>query len=159
MDILIIACSQRKRDPRDLPGSITLHDGTPVAPAWAVYDGTQMRIVRKYAPYRGLAFGILSARFGLIDSSHKIPNYDHKMTAAQVADPAWIKEKITERMSLVQILTYQTIFTCLPRLYGTALIAGLSSLGIAPVSILKDGRRGQGYMAQALKTFCLERRV
>ena len=84
MNCLVIACSQRKRDPRTL-SYITLPDGTPVAPVWAVYDGTRMRIV-KYAPYRGLVLLILSARFGLISPSHKTPLYDQRMTLAQAQD-------------------------------------------------------------------------
>ena len=48
MDCLIIACSQRKRDPLQFPH--VLVSGKPAAPAWNVYDGNQMRIVRKHAP-------------------------------------------------------------------------------------------------------------
>ena len=156
MNCLVIACSQRKRDPRTL-SHITLPDGTPVAAAWAVYDGTQTRIVRKYVPYRGLAILILSARFGLLIPSCKIPLYDQRMTSVQAQDAAWISEHITGRWTLVQTHTYQTVYTCLPRLYQTVLIAGLQPLGIEPVPIVKQGT-SQGLMAQALKRFCLTQR-
>ena len=156
MNCLVIACSQRKRDPRTLSHS-TLPDGTPAAPAWAVYDGTQMRIVRKYAPYRGLAILILSARFGLISPSYKIPLYDQRMTWAQAQDAAWISEHITGHWTLVQTHTYRIVYTCLPRLYQAALIAGLRPFSIEPVPIVKQGT-SQGLMAQALKRFCLTQR-
>jgi hypothetical protein len=156
MNCLVIACSQRKRDPRTLCHT-TLSDGTSVAPAWAVYDGTQIRIVRKYAPYRALAILILSARFGLISPSHKIPIYDRRMTAAQAQDAAWIAEHIADRWTLVQPHTYRTVYTCLPRLYQAALISGLRPFGIEPVPIVRQGT-SQGSIAQALKTFCLARR-
>jgi hypothetical protein len=42
MNSLVIACSQQKRDPLTLPyHSRDDVDGTPIAPAWAVYDGAQ----------------------------------------------------------------------------------------------------------------------
>ena len=45
MNCLILPCSQRKRDPRSLPNHIYDDvDGTPIAPAWDVYDGPLTRI-------------------------------------------------------------------------------------------------------------------
>lgn len=158
MNCLVIACSQRKRDPLTLPcHSYDDVDGTPIAPAWAVYDGPLARIVRKHAPYHGLAILILSARFGLIGPSCKIPLYDQRLTLAQAQDPAWVSEHITDRWTLVQTHTYRTVYTCLPRLYQAALIAGLHSFGIEPVPIVKQGT-SQGLIAQALKRFCLAQR-
>ena len=159
MNCLIIACSQRKRDPLTLPyHSYDDVDGTPIAPAWAVYDGPSARIVRKHAPYRALSIWVLSARFGLIQASYLIPLYDQKMTSRKAADPEWIGTHVTVPWLLIGAAGfYENVYTCLPRRYEAALAAGLGSLGIEPVSLLRDDRRGQGYMSQALKAFCGER--
>ena len=161
MSCLVIACSQRKRDPRTLP-SHTYEDvnGTPIAPAVMVYDGPLARIVRKYASYRDLSIWFLSARFGLIRASYLIPLYDQKMTARQAADPEWIGTRITVPWLLGGAdKIYENVYTCLPRRYESALVAGLATFEDKPVSILADGRRGQGYVAQALKAFLLERSI
>ena len=158
MNSLILPCSQRKRDPRSLPNHIYDDDGTVIAPAWDVYDGPLTRIARKYAPYRDLSIWFLSARFGLITSSYLIPLYDQKMTDERATNTAWIGHRITLPLFRFGRYTcYETVYTCLSRRYELALAAGLGPLGIEPTSLLSDDKRGQGYMAQALKRFLAER--
>lgn len=158
MNCLVIACSQRKRDPLALPyHSYDDVDGTPIAPAWAVYDGPLARIVRKHAPYRELGIWFLSARFGLIQASHLIPLYDQEMTSQQAADSDWIGTHITVPwLRIGAARSYENVYTCLPRRYEAALAAGLAPLDVTLTSLLTGGR-GQGYMSQALKAFCRER--
>jgi hypothetical protein len=75
--LLIIACSQRKKPDNGL------------LPAIERYDGPAFRVLRKYlaetladAP----SVVILSARFGLIDASTGIVDYDHRMSAGRARE-------------------------------------------------------------------------
>ena len=156
MNCLVIACSQRKRDPLMLPyHNYDDVDGTPISPAVAVYDGPLARIVRKHASYRHLSVWFLSAWFGLIQASYLIPLYDQKMTSQQAVDPEWIGIHVIVPWLLVGAAGfYENVYTCLPRRYEAVLAAGLGSLDIEPISLLSDDRRDQDYMSQALKAFC-----
>ena len=138
MDALILPGSQRKRDPENLREYLYYSGATPVAPAWAVYDGPLVRIARKYAPYRDLDIFFLSARFGLIQASYLIPPYDQKMMSQQAANPEWIGTYSTVPwMRIGAAGFYENVYTCLPRLYQAALIAGLHPFGIEPVPIVR----------------------
>lgn len=80
--VLIIACSQRKNA---AAGQL---------PALDRYDGPAFRVLRKYL--RDEAAGspavlILSAKYGLIAASRKIPDYDVRMSAARAKV---LKEKV-----------------------------------------------------------------
>jgi hypothetical protein len=80
--VLIIACSQRK-----VPGKGQI-------PALDRYDGPAFRVLRKYlrdettSPTDVL---ILSAKYGLIPASRKIPDYDCRMSAARAKS---LREKV-----------------------------------------------------------------
>lgn len=70
---LLLACSQRKRVPPD------------PLPALERYDGPQFRLVRNYlrahpTAQSRLDIVVLSARFGLLAPSERIPAYDQRMT-------------------------------------------------------------------------------
>ena len=69
--LLILACSQRKRD------------DTARAPALHVYDGVNFRVLRRVLRERGWAPGlqikILSAKYGLIDATSLIAPYDQRL--------------------------------------------------------------------------------
>src|SRR5437764_14093390 len=71
--LLLVACSQRKRD---TPGLL---------PAIERYDGPIFRLIRRFRRYRptGPTVAILSAAFGLIPADHPIPWYDRRMTPAR----------------------------------------------------------------------------
>jgi hypothetical protein len=75
--LLIIACSQRKKpDPGYLP-------------AIDRYDGPAFRVLRNYlsgSPADAPSVLILSAEYGLIESSRPIPNYDRLMSAARAKE-------------------------------------------------------------------------
>jgi hypothetical protein len=74
--LLILACSQRKVA---APGPL---------PAIERYDGPAFRVLRKYlraaAPPRPTVL-ILSAKFGLLRATARIPDYDHRLTSAAAA--------------------------------------------------------------------------
>lgn len=77
-DLLILACSQRKRADQGL------------LPAIARYNGPSFQVLRKFlrscpGSAHALDVYILSARFGLIPASQAIPNYDFRMTPQQAS--------------------------------------------------------------------------
>jgi hypothetical protein len=75
--LLILACSERKRPDAAL------------IPAIERYEGPAFRVVRKFrreTPRHSLAVFVLSARFGLIDESELIPNYDVRMTKQRAVE-------------------------------------------------------------------------
>ncbi len=82
--LLILACSQRK------------NPAASVLPAIDRYDGPAFRVLRKFlaeTPADAPAVLILSARYGLIDSATRIPDYDCRMSAglAERLRPAVLK--------------------------------------------------------------------
>jgi uncharacterized protein DUF6884 len=67
-----MSCSQRKTEDKGL------------IPAVDRYDGPAFRALRKYLREitdPALSVYVLSAKFGVIAGSRRIPNYDHKMNA------------------------------------------------------------------------------
>ena len=67
-----MSCSQRKLGDKGL------------IPALDRYDGPAFRVLRKYLREitdPALSVYVLSAKFGVIAASRRIPNYDHKMNA------------------------------------------------------------------------------
>lgn len=71
--LLILACSQRKNPTAG------------VLPAIDRYDGPAFRVLRKFlreAPEDAPFVLILSARYGLIDSASRIPDYECRMSVA-----------------------------------------------------------------------------
>ena len=77
-DLLVVGCSDRKR--------ATPHE--PVA-ALERYDGVFFRVLRKWLRVTegaSLTVLIISARFGLIEATTPIPNYDQRMTSRRAAE-------------------------------------------------------------------------
>jgi len=73
--LLIISCSQRKKSDAGL------------LPAIDRYDGPAFRVLKKFlgaAPDDSVTVLIVSAKYGLIESSQLIPDYDCRMSAALV---------------------------------------------------------------------------
>ena len=71
--LLILSCSQRKRP------------GVGLLPAIDRYDGPAFRVLRKYLredANRAPRVMVLSAKYGLIDASDTIRDYDLRMSAA-----------------------------------------------------------------------------
>jgi hypothetical protein len=79
-DLVVTYCSGDK-DPS--PGLIAASDR---------YLSGRIRSVREAARLVGADFRILSGKFGLITATREIPDYDHVLTAAAVADHAAVVE-------------------------------------------------------------------
>jgi hypothetical protein len=159
-DCLIISCSQRKRDPRTFPHVRNEIAAAPMAPAWNVYDGNQIRIVRKHHPYRDLDVLILSARFGLLTPRSVIPLYNDKLDWARARSPTWVETHVTEAWAWItggEVGTYRAVYTSLNTIYETALASGLREFGIEPRRVLCDGPTSRGRRLKALSAFCRER--
>jgi hypothetical protein len=108
--LLILACSQRK-------------DGAAgVMPAIDRYDGPAFRVLRKFlleSPEHAPRVLILSARYGLIDSDHRIPEYDCRMSPT-IAER--LRPYVIERLRrVVRVRHWQTIGLCVGRDYSKAL--------------------------------------
>ena len=86
-DLLIISCSKTKTD---APGLV---------PALYRYDGPNYRIIRK-VDLSNIDILILSAKYGLIESSTPIENYEQRMTP----DRAWALRESVEA-KLKEVLT------------------------------------------------------
>jgi len=69
--LLVMACSAAKKKDAGL------------LPALARYDGPAFHVLRKYLAHATDAptVFILSARFGLLDADHPIPDYDRRISA------------------------------------------------------------------------------
>lgn len=157
---LIISCSQRKRDPRGFPHVLNEITGVPMAPAWNVYDGNQIRIVRKHHPDRDLDVLILSSRFGLLTPRSVIPLYNDKLDRGRARDREWIEIHISEAWEWItdgDVSMYRVVYTSLNTIYETALVAGLREFGIRPQRIFGDGSTSRGHRLKALSAFCRER--
>jgi hypothetical protein len=84
-----MSCSQRKTA------------GKGLIPAIDRYDGPALRVLRKYlreVSDPGLSVYLLSAKFGVIARSRRIPNYDHKMNAER-AD--WLRKRAVQRIKSI----------------------------------------------------------
>lgn len=114
--LLILACSQRK------------NSAAGVLPAIDRYDGPAFRVLRKFlrdAPADAPAVLILSAKYGLIDSATRIPDYDCRISAkrAECLRPAVLKTLGL----LLRSGGWRSIGVCVGREYRTAL-DGVESL-------------------------------
>ncbi len=75
--LLILSCSERKATASDR------------LPAIDRYDGPVFRVLRKYlreGSSRAPTVLIVSAKYGLIESSRRIPAYDYRMSAARAKE-------------------------------------------------------------------------
>jgi hypothetical protein len=114
--LLILACSQRKTAAKGILTAIER------------YDGPAFRVLRKYLrekPSNAPSVVILSAKFGLIEDTQKIPNYDCRLsqTTAERLRPQVLK---VLRQKL-ESQPWHSIGICAGQEYQKALL-GFSSL-------------------------------
>lgn len=105
-----MGCSQRKR-----PDAAAL-------PAIERYDGPAFRVLRRYfkgTPTTSVDVEILSAKYGLVSSTHPLPYYDHRLTKelAQQLNP----QVMSQLKSVLQSNNYTTILVCLGQTYFDAI--------------------------------------
>jgi hypothetical protein len=118
--VLVLACSQKKRpDAGELP-ALERYDG----PAFRVLR-RQLRAAARRDPLRGdllrgdLTVLVLSARFGLIEASRPIPDYDERMTATRAEELAAIVGRGLR--DWLRVLPAERVGLCLGRIYRRAL--------------------------------------
>lgn len=115
--LLIVACSQRKRDS---PG---------LMPAIERYDGPSFRLIRRFlrSGMDAPTIAILSAEFGLILGDRPIPWYDRRMTAERARI---LGTDVGENLRVIICTnTFREIFVCMGRTYRAAL-PDLASLNL-----------------------------
>jgi hypothetical protein len=110
--LLIMACSQRKRSD---PGLL---------PAIERYDGPQFQVLHKFArkhsdAMENISVYILSAHYGLIPGTKRIPNYDQRMTVKRAVKLALKTQKAIQK--IFQSATYTSLFLGLGRNYFQAM--------------------------------------
>ncbi len=130
--LLIIACSQRKCSDSNL------------LPAIERYDGGSYRLLRKAQREGnwpdGLNVLILSAKFGLIESSALIPDYNLRMNRERARE---IQEKTLQTLQIYsQQDTYQEVYVDLGQDYHPA-IGDLKHLFSGSLVIYARGRIGE----------------
>lgn len=136
--LLILACSQRKQEAREL------------LPAIDRYDGPAFRVLRKYlreAEADVPAVRILSAKFGLIAADRKIPNYDSRITPDKARELRPNVLKLAQR--LIASGEWRSVGVCAGKDYQLAL-EGLTELIPASTRVDKI-RGGQGVRLAALR--------
>jgi hypothetical protein len=108
--LLILSCSQRKAASR---GRV---------PALDRYDGPAFRILRKFlreAAADDPIVLILSAKYGLIDSAKRIPDYDCRMSMSRAKE---LRPAVLEGLSRVlRSRHWGAIGLCLGKVYRAAL--------------------------------------
>lgn len=139
--LLILACSQRKR-----PDASSL-------PAIERYDGPAFRVLRRYCRLSqdsGLFVYVLSAEFGLILAKKPIPTYDRRMTSKRAND---LRPSVATVLRTA-IMRHQPseIFICAGKTY-------LRALDRLPEKAprLSVAKGGQGGKLTSLKTWLHER--
>lgn len=136
--LLVVACSQRKKPAAGL------------LPALDRYDGPAFRVLRKYlrdAEGTAPVVLILSAKYGLVAASRKIPTYDCRMSARSACALRPRVLKVAQRVLASQ--PWLAIGICAGKDYQLAL-EGLSEL--IPDGVRVDMiRGGQGPRLTALR--------
>jgi len=87
--LMIISCSERKKNFLNL------------TPAMDLYDGPMYRMIRNFEPiyYNGIDVMIISAKYGLISHNHPIRNYDLRLTKNRIPKLREIvKNRLVERL-------------------------------------------------------------
>jgi hypothetical protein len=136
--LLILACSQRKKPAAGL------------LPAIDRYDGPTFRVLRKFlteTPAATPTVLVLSAKYGLIDSATKIPNYDRWMSAdlAERLRPA-VRKRFRRILGSGR---WQSVAFCVGRKYQPAL-DGVEALLPAETQV-EVIRGGQGQRLTGLR--------
>jgi Family of unknown function (DUF6884) len=127
--LLILACSQRKNP-----------DGC-VLPALARYDGPTFRVLRKFlreAPEEAPVVLIISAKYGLINSTRMVHDYDLQLSASR-ADH--LRPAVLKRLRRVlRSGRWESIGLCVGKRYAAALEGAESILPReAKVEVLNGG--------------------
>lgn len=110
--LLFLSCSQTKRPTKDK------------LPALERYDGPAFRVMNKFlrlhpSEKKSLDVYILSAKFGLISDSKRIPNYNLRMTAQQVNK--WKDPTLNELKQILNDKQYQEFFISMGKDYLSVL--------------------------------------
>jgi hypothetical protein len=130
--LLIVACSQRKRSD---PGLL---------PAITRYDGGQFRVLRKaqrdgYLP-ECLDVLILSAKYGLIEASTPIADYEQRMNRKRASE---LKAQVTQALGVYDRKNiYTQVYVDLGQDYRPA-VKGLTELFKGSQVTLVEGRIGE----------------
>jgi hypothetical protein len=127
--LLIIACSQRKKPDPGLLSAIER------------YDGPAFRVLRKYLAERHAdvpSVVILSAKFGLIDASTGIQDYDHRMSAARARE---LGERVLEAGRPL-LAGRREVAVCVGKEYRPALDALLGAVPSGTALGFIQGGRG-----------------
>ncbi|MGI8689375.1 MAG: DUF6884 domain-containing protein [Thermomicrobiales bacterium] len=107
--LLLVACSERKRQ---TPGLL---------PAIERYDGPVFRLIRRFLRHQKATpiIAILSAEFGLIPSTYAIPYYNRRMTVerAEILRPG-VDRALGQ---IMQIRPVSEVFVSMGRVYQQAL--------------------------------------
>lgn len=130
--LLILSCSQKKKETSNL------------LPALNRYDGPAFQITRKYLnadPKANLSVYVLSAEYGLISSDTLIPSYDRKLTLKRADELKPTIEK--EIISITKSANYHEGLICLGKLYQHAAGDALTSLQSNRQIKLVDGSIGR----------------
>lgn len=105
--LLLISCSQRKKEDIEL------------MPAIERYDGPVYRCLRKlmrdgFYPEDDIGCLIISAKYGLITSLASIENYDQRMTPARAVE---LREQVQSQLTLFLTSDLQQVFINLGKDY------------------------------------------
>jgi hypothetical protein len=142
--LLIMACSQRKRQDAGL------------LPAIERYDGPAFRVLRRYLrtnPADAPDIWILSAKFGLIGAEELISDYDQRMMVQRARELAPDVRLWLERM--VRAVGYSELFLCLSQAYLAALTG--SEVCVAPGVVVRRSSGGTGKRLSELFAWLHER--
>lgn len=104
-----------------------------------LYDGPFYRLVRKYKP-QDIEIMIISAKYGLIESTESISYYDQKMTEDRAKELSnHISLKLMHKFNETK---YENVFVNLGKVYMSALADSMSILNQQNV-IFANGRIGE----------------
>ena len=146
-DLLLLACSKRKRHTAGL------------LPAGSRYDGGAFRVVKRaqregYAP-QDLAILILSARYGLIPAECLIEDYDQLMSSDRARD---LCEEVGDRLDdeLGQ-LRPRAVFVSLGQLYLQAISTSIALKQFEQAGLVQCARGRPGERQAQLRNWLWER--
>lgn len=143
--LLLIACSSRK-----------LHTSG-LLPAIQRYDGVMYRVIRKarregYFP-ENVDVKIVSAKFGLIDASTPIPDYDVRMDRQRAEE---LRPEVEHNLrNMIPTQKYDELFINMGKTY----LRAIGNLGewMAPEVMVAYAAGGIGTKANALKAWLKSR--
>ena len=146
IDLLLLACSKRKRHTAGL------------LPAASRYDGGAFRVLRRaqregHAP-RNLAILIVSARYGLISSECLIEDYDQLMTAQRACDLCLqVSSRLDDELSQ---LSPQSVFASLGQRYYQTISSSMVFAQLEHAGIVQRARGRPGERMSQLRDWLWE---